>query len=155
MQDPCHGKIKKFAVILHGCEEHREHSRWKRHCSLQGQWLLCDEDIEFLASLELPERKETELLPHVAVMVDTSYRPRIQHYVVHNVRNNTGWPIQLFHGPSNGPKLRLLFEDLIREGVLTLTDLKVAAHISSCMTLIRVTGSLQKCRSASDSLFQG
>ena len=90
-QDPCHGKIKTLAVVLHGCQEHKEWTRWKRHCSLQGQWLLCDEDIEFLATLELPERPEAELLPHVAVMVDTSYRPHIQHYVVHNVRNNT-WP---------------------------------------------------------------
>jgi len=122
--DPCHGKIKTLAVVLHGCDEHAAPTRWKRHCSLQGQWLLCDEDIEFLSALELPERAESELLPHVAVMVDTSYRPRIQHFVVHNVRNNTGWPVQLFHGPSNGPKLKELFHDLVEQGVLTLTDLK-------------------------------
>jgi len=24
---------------------HEEHTRFKRHCSLQGQWLLCGEDI--------------------------------------------------------------------------------------------------------------
>lgn len=82
-RDPCHGKIKKLAVVVHGCREHQAHTRWKRHCSLQGQWLLCDEDIEFLAQLELPEPKQ--ILPHVAVMVDTSWRPHIQHFVVHNV----------------------------------------------------------------------
>ena len=113
-----------LAVVLHGCAEHTSHTRWKRHCSLQGQWLLCDEDIEFLAQLELPEPAEQQLLPHVAVMVDTSWRPQIQHYVVHNVHNNTGWPIQLFHGPSNGPKLRALFSDLLAAGQLTLTDIK-------------------------------
>lgn len=32
-----------------------------------------------------------------------------QHYVVHNVRNHTGWHIQLFHGPSNGARLKELF----------------------------------------------
>ena len=41
----------------------------------------------------------------------------------HQVRNHTGWPVQLFHGPSNGPKLRGLFSDLLSAGTLTLTDL--------------------------------
>ena len=66
---------------------------------------LCDEDIEFLATLSLPRPLEP-VRPHVAIMVDTSWRPKLQHYVVHNVHNHTGWPIQLFHGPSNGPKVR-------------------------------------------------
>ena len=55
-----------------------------------------------------------------------SLSPRRPHAraAVAQVRNNTGWPIQLFHGPSNGPKLAGLFPDLIGAGVMTLTDLK-------------------------------
>ena len=34
--DPCHGKIKTLAVVVHGCDLHEEHTRFKRHCSLQG-----------------------------------------------------------------------------------------------------------------------
>ena len=47
--------------------------------------------------------------------------PRPQ--VVHNVRNHTGWHIQLFHGPTNGPKLRELFADLVRADAITFSDL--------------------------------
>ena len=50
-------------------------------------------------------------------------RSHLQHYVVHNVRNHTGWHIQIFHGPTNGPKLRELFRSLDSEGAITLTDL--------------------------------
>ena len=39
------------------------------------------------------------------------------------MRNHTGWPVQLFHGPTNGPKLRHLFSDLLSAGSLTLTNL--------------------------------
>ena len=42
-----------------------------------GQPLLCDEDIEFLATLELPPAPQPIRL-HVAIMVDTSYRPQLQ-----------------------------------------------------------------------------
>ena len=35
-------KIKTLAVVLHGCEEHAEWTRWKRHCSLHGQWRTND-----------------------------------------------------------------------------------------------------------------
>ena len=106
-RDPCPGSIKTLAVVVHGCRPLADaQTRYRRWCSLQGQWLLCDEDIEFLASLELPEPSPQALLPHVAAMVDTSWRPELQHYVVHNVHNTTGWPIQLFHGPTNGPKVR-------------------------------------------------
>ena len=120
--DPCRGKVKTLAVTLEGCEEWPEPTRYKRHCSLLGQPLLCDEDIEFLATLELPPAP-TPLKPAVAIMVDTSWRPHLQHYVVHNVRNHTGWHIQIFHGPSNGPKLKELFSSLDAEGAITLTDL--------------------------------
>ena len=75
---------------------------------MQGQWLLCDEDIDFLARLELPAAP-LPLLPAVAIMVDTSYRPKLQHYVVTNVMNLTGWHVQLFHGITNGPQLAALF----------------------------------------------
>lgn len=120
--DPCRGKVKTLAVTLEGCEQYTPHTRYKRHCSLLGQPLLCDEDIEFLSTLALPPAPEP-LKPHVAIMVDTSWRPHLQHYVVHNVRNHTGWHIQLFHGPTNGPKLRGLFASLIAEGAITFTDL--------------------------------
>lgn len=129
--DPCHGKIKTLAVVVHGCDVHEEYTRFKRHCSLQGQWLLCDEDIDFLARLELPEAPQP-LLPAVAIMVDTSWRPKLQHYVVTNVMNQTGWPVQIFHGPTNGPQLRALFASQIAarskthrgsNSWLTLTDL--------------------------------
>ena len=56
-------------------------------------------------------------------MVDTSWRPKLQHYVVHNVHNHTGWPIQLFHGPSNGPKLKELFADLAAAHQISFTDI--------------------------------
>ena len=46
-----------------------------------------------------PHPHPHQVPPHVALMVDTSWRPDLQHYVVHNVRNHTGWPIQIFHGP--------------------------------------------------------
>ena len=52
--DPCRGTVKTLAVILEGCAEHRSLTRFKRHCSLLGQPLLCDEDIEFLSALSLP-----------------------------------------------------------------------------------------------------
>ena len=42
-------------------------------------------------------------------MVDTSWRPKLQHFVVTNVMNQTGWPVQIFHGPTNGPQLSKLF----------------------------------------------
>ena len=123
-KDPCHGTIKTLAVVVHGCRPPADtQTRYRRWCSLQGQWLLCDEDIEFLAALELPEVAPASLVPNVAAMVDTSWRPDLQHFVVHNVHNTTGWPVQLFHGPSNGPKLRTLFADLVGRGALTLTDL--------------------------------
>ena len=87
--DPCRGTIKTLAVVLEGCDEHRPYTRYKRHCSLLGQPLLCDEDIEFLTTLALPPAP-TPLLPHVALMVDTSWRPALQHFVVHNVRAHAG-----------------------------------------------------------------
>jgi len=121
-RDPCHGKIKTLAVVLHGCDEHVEHTRFKRHCGLRGQWLLCDEDIDFLARLDLPEAPQP-LLPTVAIMVDTSWRPKLQRFVVDNVMNITRWPVQLFHGLTNGPQLAGLFADKIGRGELTLTDL--------------------------------
>ena len=120
--DPCRGTVKTLAVTLEGCDEVTEYTRYKRHCSLMGQPLLCDEDIEFLTSLDLPPAP-APLLPHVAIMVDTSYRPNLQHFVVHNVRNHTGWHLQLFHGPSNGDKLRALFADLVADRAITFTDL--------------------------------
>ena len=66
--------------------------------------------------------------------VDTSWRPKLQHFVVTNVMNQTGWPVQIFHGPTNGPQLRHLFAAQIGTKVamakgaaarpsLTLTDL--------------------------------
>ena len=69
--DPCRGKVKTLAVTLQGCDEHRAPTRYKRHCSLLGQPLLCDEDVEFLSTLSLPPAAEP-LKPHVALMVDTS-----------------------------------------------------------------------------------
>ena len=59
-------------------------------------------------------------------MVDTSWRPKLQHFVVTNVMNQTGWPVQIFHGPTNGPQLGALFASQIAaKGAarLTLTDL--------------------------------
>lgn len=162
--DPCRGVIKTLAVTLEGCEEVKQYTRFKRHCSLMGQPLLCDEDIEFLTTLDLPPAPEP-VLPHVAIMVDTSYRPHLQvsctrlrrprwlapprvlsclaphccirnfcgspvlitpptqHFVVHNVRNHTGWHVQLFHGPSNGAQLKALFADLVSLKAITFTDL--------------------------------
>jgi hypothetical protein len=120
--DPCRGTVKTLAVTLEGCDEHTEPTRFKRHCSLLGQPLLCDEDIEFLAGLDLPAAPEP-VPPHVAIMVDTSWRPHLQHYVVHNVHNHTGWPIQIFHGPSNGPRIKGLFADLDAAGAITFTDI--------------------------------
>ena len=102
--DPCRGKVKTLAVVLEGCAEHTAHTRFKRHCSLVGQPLLCDEDIEFLAGLSLPPASPP-IRPHVAIMVDTSWRPRLQHYVVHNVRNHTGWHIQCVNRHSNTIRL--------------------------------------------------
>ena len=66
--------------------------------------------------------------------MDTSWRPKLQHFVVTNVMNQTGWPVQIFHGPTNGPQLRHLFAAQIGTKVamakgraarpsLTLTDL--------------------------------
>ena len=78
-------QVKTLAVTLRGCDVHREPTRYKRHCSLSGQPLLPDEDIEFLSALELPVAPEPAA-PHVAVMVDTSWRPRLQRFVVDNVR---------------------------------------------------------------------
>ena len=120
--DPCNGKIKTLAVVVEGCAHYQPYTRFKRHCSLMGQPLLCDEDIHFLETLVLPKAPEP-VRPHVAIMVDTSWRPKLQHYVVHNVHNHTGWPIQLFHGPSNGPKLKELFGDLSARGQISFTDL--------------------------------
>ena len=77
--------MKTLAVILRGCDVYREPTRYKRHCSLSGQPLLPDEDIHFLSALDLPAAAEPAL-PHVAVMVDTSWRPRLQRFVVDNVR---------------------------------------------------------------------
>jgi hypothetical protein len=42
---------------------------------------------------------------------------------VNNVRNHTGWHIQLFHGPTNGPKLKQLFAPLRDAGAITFTDI--------------------------------
>ena len=120
--DPCRGTVKTLAVTIEGCDELVDHTRFKRHCSLMGQPLLCDEDVEFLATLSLPAAPQP-LLPHVAIMVDTSFRPHLQHYVVHNVRNHTGWHVQLFHGPSNGEQLRALFADLVAIDAISFTDL--------------------------------
>ena len=75
--DPCRGVVKTLAVTLEGCDEVKPYTRFKRHCSLMGQPLLCDEDIEFLTTLDLPVASEP-ILPHVAMMVDTSYRPHLQ-----------------------------------------------------------------------------
>ena len=120
--DPCRGTVKTLAVVLEGCDEETGYTRYKRHCSLLGQPLLCDEDINFLAALSLPPAPEP-LKPHVALMVDTSWRPLLQEYVVYNVHNHTGWHVQLFHGPTNGPKLKELFAPLAAKGGITFTDL--------------------------------
>ena len=89
--DPCHGTIKTLAVTLEGCDALDAPTSYKRHCSLLGQNLLCDEDIEFLAALRLPpalasasDARGTDRLlhEHVALMVDTSWRPQLQHFVV-------------------------------------------------------------------------
>ena len=70
-KDPCHGTIKTLAVVVHGCRPPADtQTRYRRWCSLQGQWLLCDEDIEFLAALELPEVAPASLVPNVAAMVN-------------------------------------------------------------------------------------
>ena len=119
--DPCRGTVKTLAVTLEGCDEYQPMTTYKRHCSLLGQPLLCDEDIEFLAGLSLPPAPQP-IKQHVALMVDTSWRPHLQHYVVHNVRNHTGWHIQLFHGPTNGPKLKGLFADVPTDAI-TFTNL--------------------------------
>jgi hypothetical protein len=121
-RDPCVGKVKTFAVELRGCAQHIPESKYKTHCALLGQPLLVNEDVEFLAALELPPAPEP-VGPWVAAMVDTSFRPELQHFVVHNVHNNTGWPIQLFTGPTSKPKLELLFQDLISRGQMTLTSI--------------------------------
>ena len=42
---------------------------------------------------------------------------------MHNVRNHTGWHVQLFHGPSNGAQLKSLFADLVALNAITFTDL--------------------------------
>ena len=55
-------------------------------------------------------------------MVDTTWRPELQRFVVANVMNATGWPVQLFHGLSNGPRLAGLFHSEKVEGRLTLTS---------------------------------
>ena len=121
-RDPCPGKVKSIAIELRGCLQHQPESRYKIHCSLQGHPLIVDEDIEFLAALQLPAAAEP-VGPWVAAMVDTSYRPALQHYVVHNVHNMTGWPIQIFTGPTNKQRLEVLFQDLIHRQQLTLTNI--------------------------------
>ena len=41
--DPCKGVIKTLAVVVEGCAVHAAPTRYRRHCSLLGQHLLCDE----------------------------------------------------------------------------------------------------------------
>lgn len=120
--DPCFGQLKMLAVEVKGCKAVTSPSHFKRHCSLLGQNLLCDEDIEFLSTLELPEAPQP-LLPYSALMVDTSYRPLLQDYVVRNVHNVTGWHIQFFSGPTSTPKLRRLFADLAAQKQITFSEL--------------------------------
>ena len=72
-----------------GGDEVKQYTRFKRHCSLMGQPLLCDEDIEFLTTLDLPVAADP-ILPHVAIMVDTSYRPHLQVGATHDRRPVAG-----------------------------------------------------------------
>lgn len=121
-RDPCRGRVKSFAAVLVGCDLHLPPSRYKTHCALSGQPMLPQEDVEFLAALQLPPAPEP-VPPAVAIMVDTTYRPELQSFVVQSVRRATGWPVQIFTGPTAKPQLATLFAAEISSGALSLTDL--------------------------------
>ena len=104
--DPCRGTVKTLAVTIEGCDELVDHTRFKRHCSLMGQPLLCDEDVEFLATLSLPAAPQPLLPTSQSWWILPSARTCSITWCTTCATTRGG--VQLFHGPSNGEQLRAL-----------------------------------------------
>jgi hypothetical protein len=123
--------IKYLKVNIKGCLPIKRETSKERICKLSGH-ALKDEDISYLAYIKFPLPEY--VLRHVAVYIDTTWRPRLQKFVVENVAQHTGWPIQIFHGSQNGNQMKQLFDDRIYFTDLQTNDMSWF-RLSSLMLL--------------------
>ena len=131
-KDPCPGALKYLTAEVNGCEPIIRETQKERRCKLSGH-ALDAKDILYLSRIQFPKPKLKAKC--VAVYIDTTWRPRLQKFVVENVAQHTGWPIQIFHGLRNENKMKRLFSNNSFHFTPLMTDDMSWYRLSSLMLL--------------------